>query len=309
MCRLAEVQGSSAGFFEGHFILFYSFSLQYVLPVRAIERTAMVLKLLVVASCLALVWPGLSRTAFAGEDLDKHNKERAFHLVKAAVDLQSEGKHVMALEALTEASLLYQHPKIMFYKARSLTALSKWQVAFDVWDGLMGDEALKESQLVEVRDGWVLCKQKSKEETAPNGAPLAHQLEPAAKLDLSHDESSPTDRAEVSSDKDLHVEVAASKGNSVLSWSLIGGGAAGALGGAALLGQWAVQKSRQEAGKHLEGESTAIALGASLAGLGLGALGTGLYFLLADNDDRDATALLVPMLRSDGLGFVWQGSF
>ncbi len=64
----------------------------------------MVPKLLFFAASLVLVVVGLSPRARADESADKQNMERAFHLVKAAVDLQREGKHDLALEALTEAA-------------------------------------------------------------------------------------------------------------------------------------------------------------------------------------------------------------
>jgi hypothetical protein len=257
---------------------------------------------LLLATGLLLLTLTPARTARAEGEPGAKQKERAFHLVKAGLALQEEGKHDLALEALTEAAEIFEHPKILFYKARSLTAQEHWQAGYDLWDRLMGHEALKEDQLVEVRDGWVRCKAALREAPAATTAaiaPVAAPVDVPTPAPIAAPAPSPV---EAPVDLRAPSDMAPSDGPGVLVWSLVGGGGALTAGGAALLIQWGVQKSREEDGKHLEGEGAALALGGTLSGLGLAALGTGLYFLLADRED--SAALLLP-IGADGLALTW----
>lgn len=255
------------------------------------------------------------RPAGAAPGTDEKARERAFQLTKAGVDLQKEGKHELALDALTEAAQVFDHPKILFYKARSLTALERWQEAFELWDRLMGQGGLKDKQLVAVREGWVRCKQELKEDTkggasSQEAAPKSAGGALAAPLVLPP--SRPTPRVVVPEQSATVTTKDSARGRRTLGWSLVGGGGALGVGGAALLVQWAVQKSKQEPGKHLEGEGLAIGLGASLTGVGLAAAGAGLYVLLTGADEPGdgpgSSAFLVP-LGAKGIGVSWQGRF
>ena len=164
---------------------------------------------LLLATGLLLLTLAPAPPARADEEPRAKQKERAFHLVKAAVAFQDEGQHELALEALAEAADLFGHPKILFYKARSLTALGHWQAGYNLWDRLMGHAALKEDQLVEVRDGWVRCKAALKEakERAAATTALAPEPEPEPPPSPEPDPPAPPVSSEVEGSE---VEVAPS---------------------------------------------------------------------------------------------------
>ena len=165
---------------------------------------------------LLVVFLPFARPLAAAEEPEARREERAFDLVKAAIALQDKGQHALALEPLDEALALFDHPKILFYKARSLTALKRWRAAVSVWDRLMGSEALKGKQREEVQQGWALAKAELRK---------AERQEAAA--------SAPPDAARVEASNDLsgRVEVKEPRrGLSTTTWVLIGTGAAAVIG-------------------------------------------------------------------------------
>ena len=162
--------------------------------------------------------------AAGADEPEAKRKERAFDLVRAAIALQEEGRYDLALKPLNEAVALFEHPKILFYKARSLTALERWQEAYDVWNRLMGSKALKEEQRDEVQQGWARAMAEIQEAERREAAASAEEASPVV-----------TRKEEpVRADNDLSGSVDVKeerRGLSTTTWVLIGTGAAAVVGG------------------------------------------------------------------------------
>jgi tetratricopeptide (TPR) repeat protein len=172
-----------------------------------------------------------ARPSAASDESDAKRKERAFDLVKAAIALQDDGQHDLALEPLNEALALFDHHKILFYKARSLTALERWQAAYEVWDRLMGSKALKGEQREEVQQGWARAKAEIKRAKRRKAAASAKEVSPVAVKPAAPPH--PTEaHTEASNDLSGSVEVKEQRrGPSTTAWVLIGTGAAAVVGG------------------------------------------------------------------------------
>jgi hypothetical protein len=107
------------------------------------RRGWLLLVLLFAATALA---PRLA-TALPPDDADK---EKAFQLVKLGLDMVKKGKHELAVDAFGEAWSLFKHPKILFYKGRSLMALERWEASLAVFQLIQDDPDLKAEQQNEV---------------------------------------------------------------------------------------------------------------------------------------------------------------
>ena len=183
------------------------------------------------AITLLLVLLTFARLSVAADGPEAKQQERAFDLVKAAIAFQDEGRHDLALDPLNEALTLFKHPKILFYKARSLTAMERWQEAYDMWDRLMGSNDLKEDQRDEVRQGWVRTKA-ALEESAPQEVVAIPKEAPS--VAVIPPSSPPPAEARVEAPNDLsgNVDVKEQRsGLSTTTWVLIGTGAAAVVGG------------------------------------------------------------------------------
>lgn len=99
---------------------------------------------------MLLSWGAL---AFAADTQQK----RAVALTKAGIAKQKAGEHAEALDDFNEAWGYAPHPKILFYKGRSLMALEDYEEARDVYLKLRDNPALKDAQLREAEANLSLC--------------------------------------------------------------------------------------------------------------------------------------------------------
>jgi tetratricopeptide (TPR) repeat protein len=92
---------------------------------------------------------GFALSAIAGP-ADVNPKKKAIDLVKLGIELQTEGRHELALSAFDEAWSYEAHPKVLFYKARSLMALKRFSDARDAYLRLQSESSLKGGQSAEI---------------------------------------------------------------------------------------------------------------------------------------------------------------
>jgi hypothetical protein len=91
-------------------------------------------------------------------------EKRAVALVKEAVGLQRQGQHARAVEILDEAWTVDPHPKVLFYKGRSLMQLERFEEARSLYQMIKRSARdLEPAKLVEVRDHLARCEAMLKE--------------------------------------------------------------------------------------------------------------------------------------------------
>lgn len=110
-----------------------------------------------------------ARPALAG----KADEEAAFQLVQVGVDLQGKGDHETALGVFDRALKLFEHDKIVFYKARSLLALGRYEEARKLFRLVEASPHLKPEQRTEATTNLAACdRQLKRTEVLFDSAPV-----------------------------------------------------------------------------------------------------------------------------------------
>ena len=207
---------------------------------------------LIVLLALLLLAP-----AVRAQMTDADRAQAAVMRVKQGIALQQAGKHDEALPLFEQAWSLAPHPKSLFYKARSLMALKRYDEARATYLLIRKNGMdLEADKLKEVEANLALCESQvalkqpiapSHAEAAPVPAPtpvspvVAKPAPPAP----SHVEgvASKASGAELASTSDPTQAPASEKSKSALTWWLVGGGAAALLLGSVVTGVLLATKS------------------------------------------------------------------
>lgn len=219
-----------------------------------------------------------SATAGPARSKEK-DEERAVELILDAQKLQEAARHDQALKLLEDAWALFPHPKVLFFKARSLMALGRYDEARSTYRLIRSNvRDLQPDKLKEIDANLALCDQKLAAAAAPK------PLDPKQQV-VAH----PTPPAVVVTDlrpKAPPLPVAGATTTArdrTWGWVTLGSGIALTAGGLAFLGNHLYYQSQSLApNQHLEGGGLDLGLGASMTGLGLAAVGTGLYLLIKE---------------------------
>jgi hypothetical protein len=268
----------------------------------------------------------------------------AVTLVKEAIALQRSGDHEAAVRLLEEAWTIDAHPKILFFKARSLMVLERWSEAHELYVMIRKNvRDLEQGKLDEVERNMALSArlaEQSKETLvsieAPrvpgamvslNGKPIGEAPRETRlkrghyEIRIEHPEHHPFEQAlEVSGQDRLAVTAALrprveapfapldapSSGRRTWGWIAAGSGAAVTAAGLGFLGNYLVQSSKDlEPNQRMRDAGLDQAIGGTLSAVGVGLVVTGVI-LLVTGDDPPAAAPSTPEV---GLAPISGGAF
>jgi PEGA domain len=138
--------------------------------------------------------------------------------------------------------------------------------------------------------------------------PVARTIEVAGEPRLPLDLSLTPTPSSPTSPSSIDGAVGAPSARRPWAWTTLGVGAAMTAAGAGFLGNWAShQGDTLKDGQCLAGEGLDLAIGGSLAGVGLAGVGVGLYLLLREGAEAPPVALGLVPLPGQGafLSFAW----